>query len=123
MYAMQPPDMTRENITKLARATGVELDVFNRCYDSDSTGKQIDQVREAFHEAGLLGLPSTFVESHYIKGANGPALREAVRRSLAGDPGGGGDPKWMLLAAASLLLAVAALSLWLRPRAADSAAS
>ena len=113
LYSMKQKNMTPEHLRTLALAAGVEGKVFDSCLADPAHAARIEQLRLAFKAAGLKGIPATFVEDHFVKGASEKQLRQAVSRALAGNRGGS-NLGWMIALIMSSLGAIAALSLWQR---------
>jgi protein-disulfide isomerase/uncharacterized membrane protein len=87
-------DLTPAANRRAAEALGLELAVYDRCISSGAANKVIEAEAKILLDAGLLGLPTTYVGARRILGAQPEEVfRDAFERALEGD-GEGGVPAW-----------------------------
>jgi uncharacterized membrane protein len=98
------PDL---GVRTIAEGLGLEREAFARCFDAKSTEESIAADVELYKRLELQGLPSTFVEDKLIVGANVEQFDLAV---------GGTDVRAMFATLAVVFGAVAAASLYFRPK-------
>lgn len=93
----------------LAKALGVELTAYDQCISSGAADKIIETESKILLDAGLQGLPTTYVGAKTILGAQPEEVfRDAFERAARGegDRGIPGSIYW------SLVLALAAAIIW-----------
>lgn len=109
LYTAPRADLDAPGLRAILADLGLDTAAFEACTADGRTAKRLAEHERLFHQAGLRGLPATFVESRLVQGADEQALRQAVEAEL----GGGGGLRGLLLTAASaLLLLVAGAGLW-----------
>jgi protein-disulfide isomerase len=108
LYSAKSAVLTRSGLLVLAKDKGLDVDSFAKCYESKETRERIEAESKVFKDAGMRGIPATFVQSELIEGANVDAFLAAVDRSLTG---GGIDPTWMFVLFAAAGLAAAGVGL------------
>jgi uncharacterized membrane protein/predicted DsbA family dithiol-disulfide isomerase len=86
LYRAEPETMSSAGVAALATGLGCDAAAFAACYSARATGEQIAADLRAFEQAGLEGLPSTYVERELVLGADDETLRAALAR--AGRPAG-----------------------------------
>jgi protein-disulfide isomerase len=91
-----------ETIRRAAVGVGVEPAPFDRCFADPKTAAAVAREGLLFANAGLRGLPTTFVEGESLRGAvEAPALRDAFEQARAGETTAGiPGPLYFGLAAA-----------------------
>ena len=78
------------------------------CLQAAATTAELARQREMFERTKLDGLPSTYVGSYLVNGADDEMLRSAVAASIAGS---GRSVRWMILLIAALFVFVTIVSL------------
>jgi protein-disulfide isomerase/uncharacterized membrane protein len=78
--------------TKAAKALGLDLDRFNRCLASKEAVARVEREARILQEAGFEGLPTTFVGSDKILGAQSEETFRAAYERAAHDVGQNGTP-------------------------------
>ena len=111
LYTTEAGKLNRAHVSVIATELGVDPAPFQRCLDSEETQATLDEHSKLFKEAGLKGVPATFVEDELIKGADVVALVRAVKRAAAGDGGGGPGVGYMLALLGIMFVGVAWISL------------
>jgi protein-disulfide isomerase len=112
LYAAEPGTLNRHSAIEHAVSVGADEKAVEACYGAAETTAQLENDRALFGRAGLSGLPSTYVGSELIEGAETDRVREAVTRALKG---GTADTTWMLIVLACVLLGAASASVfWTR---------
>jgi len=108
LYKADSATLTRTGVLLMAKARGLDVVAFGKCYESGDTRRRIEAESKMFKAASLRGIPSTFFQSELIEGSNVAAFLAAVDRSLTG---GGVDPTWMFVLVAAAGLAAAGVGL------------
>jgi hypothetical protein len=92
LYAAEGIDLAR--VIGLGVALGIDRAEFTACVNAQETQAELARQQAQFRDAGLGGLPATFVESEFIKGFNEGQLRSAVDRAVGG--GLALDIRWLV---------------------------
>lgn len=115
-------DLTLPAIKRAAANLGIDAAAFERCLAAPETAKRLAAEVRAVDEAGLLGLPTTYVGGKRLVGAQSDDAFRAALESAARAEDETGVPGWAyLLVVLAGLLAV--LRLGYRPTAAPSEAA
>lgn len=102
-------ELSRENIRRAAVGLGVDPDLFDRCVADPDTSLRIQSETRILEEAGMRGLPTTYIEGKRFLGSVGEAaLRDAIDRAAQGDSGSEGIPGPVYVALVALSAAVIA---------------
>lgn len=112
-------DLSVAAISRAAGELGIDPQQFERCLAAPATSERLTREIRAVHEAGLQGLPTTYVGGRLLVGAQSDdAFRAALERASRGDDETG-VPGWAyLLVVAAAVLTI--LRLGYRPTAAQA---
>jgi uncharacterized membrane protein/predicted DsbA family dithiol-disulfide isomerase len=88
---IESEDLTEKGILASAANLGLDVDRLQKCIASDATEQKLAGVESILRDSGMLqGLPTTFVGSTMIVGAQDEvALRDTFERAARGDDAGG----------------------------------
>lgn len=76
--------LTPEGCAELAAKLGLDVQAFQKCFVDPQTDKKIDEDKATFNAVGGEGLPTLFIDTARIEGAQGPAvLKQVLDASLA----------------------------------------
>jgi uncharacterized membrane protein/protein-disulfide isomerase len=95
-----------KGVALMAKQLGHDI---GACMQSDETSAKVEADKAMFQNAGLSGLPSTYVERELVRGADEPQLIEAVDRGLGGG-NRGADVRWLFAFLALLWIGVMGVS-------------
>jgi uncharacterized membrane protein/predicted DsbA family dithiol-disulfide isomerase len=109
LYNAKFGTLNRSSAIAHAVELGMDRQALEACYDSPETNARLEREEKLFEEAELRGLPSTFVGSELIEGAEVDGLRYAVKRALAG---ASSNLSWLSLLLLLALVCAAGVSLW-----------
>lgn len=101
-------DLSPAQIRRAAIGVGVDADAFDRCLASTVPDAQIDADTDLLQEAGMAGLPTTYVQGKRLLGAvSEAALRDAFDRAARGDSESGVPAPVYVPVALAVLFAIA----------------
>jgi protein-disulfide isomerase len=76
--------LTPEGCAELAAKLGLDVQAFQKCLVDPATDKKIDEDKATFNAVGGEGLPTLWIDTARIEGAQGPAvLKQVLDASLA----------------------------------------
>lgn len=119
-YKADNAELTPQGVVKIGESLGADPKALSACMADPKTLRQIQHDQALFHEAGLSGVPTTYVGAELVKGADLVAFRSAIDRARGGD-GGGSSVVWMFVFIGLIVGAVAAVSLRAATRSDDAA--
>jgi predicted DsbA family dithiol-disulfide isomerase/uncharacterized membrane protein len=109
-------DLSVAAITRAATELGLERAAFERCLSAPATSARLASEMQTVHDAGLLGLPTTYVGGRRLIGAQSDdTFRAALERAARADDESG-VPGWAYLLVVAAAFA-AVLRLGYRPTA------
>ena len=83
LISMPPTDLTDDGCAAAAKSLGLDEAAFRECMTSPTTQAQIDADGAEFKAAKGHALPTIWIGSHKIEGAEGPeALRKALEKAI-----------------------------------------
>ena len=83
LFAIDKEQLTPDGCAKLARELGLDEAQFRACMDDPKTQAKIDADKADFKATGAHGLPTIWIGTQKIEGAQGPeALQAAVLRAV-----------------------------------------
>jgi len=90
-------DLSREALIAEAARRGMERAAFERCLAAPETDRRIEREIAVLREAGMQGLPTTYIGSHRFVGAvSEEVLKDAIDRAARGSSERG-VPGWIYL--------------------------
>jgi protein-disulfide isomerase len=99
-------DLTPRGVQRIAGTLHLDMPKFKECVASPSTTARIEREQQLLRDAGFQGLPTTYVGSVMIVGAQDEAVfREAMDDAARGQ-GGGGVPSWLYALAVAAVVGV-----------------
>jgi protein-disulfide isomerase/uncharacterized membrane protein len=112
LYGGSSEELTPKGVVAIGKELGLDPGDLGRCMVSKETKDRLDEEIELFKVAELRGLPSLFVNTELVQGADIPAFESATARAFEGDGGGSGTPVvWMFVFVGLLTAAVVAVTL------------
>jgi predicted DsbA family dithiol-disulfide isomerase/uncharacterized membrane protein len=119
-FLFEAESLEQKAILEGAKRLRLDLDRFKRCLEAPATDQTIDSQASILREAGFQGLPTTYVGSEKIVGAQPEEVfREAFDQAARGE-GSEGVPGWLYWPS---VLAIAGAALWFGRFRGQSAAS
>lgn len=87
LYRASPGALDDDGTTELVSDLGLDAAAFRACLGDPQTAQRLAADMALFEEAGLRGLPSTYVNDQLVEGADVPAFLTAIDRQLDGRAG------------------------------------
>ena len=79
LFAAPPEDLTPEGCERLAKQHGLDVDKFRACVNDPATAARIEQDRQAFRDVKGHGLPTIWIDTTKLEGAQD---RETLESTL-----------------------------------------
>jgi predicted DsbA family dithiol-disulfide isomerase len=79
LFKTSPEELTPEGCERIAKEVGLDLDRFRACVRDPATQARIDQDKETFHAVKGHGLPTIWIDSTKLEGAQ---ERETLETTL-----------------------------------------
>jgi uncharacterized membrane protein/predicted DsbA family dithiol-disulfide isomerase len=110
-YKAENAKLTPKGVVEIGEELGADPSALSQCMADRKTLAKIEQDKTIFRNAGLSGVPTTYVNAELVRGADVVALKSALDRAGGGD-GGGSDVVWLFVFIGLVVMGVGGASVW-----------